>query len=78
MSVGRVSGEEEQASKLICEKIMPFDDGQKRALDPVRGSGSLSGTGSRNCCTLLRQSDGKDSVVIYRGEAESHEASAAC
>ncbi len=61
---GRVSEEDEVASKLICEKVIPFEQ-TKRELwlqypdkdTYLRQEGELLG--------LLADSDGQDSVVIY-------------
>ncbi len=61
---GRVSEEDEAASKLICEKVIPFEQ-TKRELwlqypdkdTYLRQEGELLG--------LLADSDGQDSVVIY-------------
>ncbi len=61
---GRVSEEDEAASKLICEKVIPFEQ-TKRELwlqypdkdTYLRQEGELLG--------LLADSDGQDSVIIY-------------
>ncbi len=61
---GRVSEEDEAASKLICEKVIPFEQ-TKRELwlqypdkdTYLKQEGELLG--------LLADSDGQDSVVIY-------------
>ena len=62
--VGRVSGEEEKASKLICEKIVPFDEARKELWikfpDPAAYQEKAA-----ELMPILRQSDGQDSVVIY-------------
>ena len=62
--VGRVSGEEEKASKLICERIVPFDEARKELWikfpDPAAYQEKAA-----ELMPILRQSDGQDSVVIY-------------
>ena len=37
LSAGRVSAEDEKASKLICEKVIPFETDEKGAVDSVSG-----------------------------------------
>ena len=57
--VGRVSGEEEKASKLICEKIVPFDEARKELWikfpDPAAYQEKAA-----ELMPILRQSDGQD------------------
>ncbi|MCU6734245.1 DNA polymerase III subunit alpha [Diplocloster agilis] len=62
--LGRISAEEEKASKLICEKIIPFDTIPRELwvkypdLDAFRA-------GEQDLYDTLRDSDGQDRVVIY-------------
>ena len=61
---GRVSGEEEKASKLICERIIPFDQARRElwvkfaTLEDYRRD-------SEKLMQLLEDSDGRDMVVLY-------------
>lgn len=61
---GRVSVEEEKASKLILERIYPFDDTRRELWIqfPDRQAYEQEVAGLYE---LLRESDGKDSVVLY-------------
>ncbi|WP_343246404.1 DNA polymerase III subunit alpha [Diplocloster hominis] len=62
--LGRISAEEEKASKLICEKIIPFDTIPRELwvkfpdLDAFR-------VGEQDLYDTLRDSDGQDRVVVY-------------
>ena len=62
--LGRISAEEEKASKLICEKIIPFDTIPRELwvkfpdLDAFRA-------GEQDLYDTLRDSDGQDRVVVY-------------
>ena len=62
--VGRVSGEEEKASKLICEKIIPFDEARRELWIKFPDTAAYQEKAAE-LMTMLRQSDGRDSVVIY-------------
>ena len=66
---GRVSGEEEKASKLICEKIMPFDEARRELWMQVSGSRQPIRKEAAELMPMLRQSDGQDTCGDLRGEA---------
>lgn len=67
---GRVSGEEEKASKLICERIIPFDETVRElwvkfaTLEEYREE-------EAGLMDILKDSDGRDRVVIYIQEPKS-------
>ena len=61
---GRVSGEEEKASKLICEKVYAFDDVPRELWIQFATAEDYQQSGER-LAELLRQSDGSDTVVLY-------------
>lgn len=61
---GRVSEEDEAASKLICESIIPFERMKKElwlAFEDKAGFASRE----QELYELLRNSDGEDTVVVY-------------
>ncbi len=61
---GRVSGEEEKNSKLICERMYSFDDTKKELwlqFDTIEGYADQEG----ELLELLKNSDGQDGVVVY-------------
>ena len=61
---GRVSVEEDRPSKLICEKIYPFDEVQKELWIqfPTR---EVYEKEVARLYEMLRESDGSDGVVLY-------------
>ncbi len=61
---GRVSGEEEKASKLICEKVYSFDDASRELWVKFATAQDYQARQGR-LMELLRDSDGSDSVVLY-------------
>ena len=61
---GRVSEEDEAASKLICEKVIPFEQ-TKRELWLQYADKESYLKGEAELFDLLHDSDGKDAVVIY-------------
>ncbi len=67
---GRVSTEEDRASKLICEKIRPFKDINKEVWIQFQTMEDYQ-AGESKMYDILRESDGKDLVVIY---VRSHKA----
>ncbi len=61
---GRVSEEDEAASKLICEKVIPFEQ-TKRELWLQYADKETYLKGEAELFELLQDSDGQDIVVIY-------------
>lgn len=61
---GRVSEEDEAASKLICESIIPFEQ-TKRELWLQYADKEAYLSKEKELLELLKDSDGSDSVVIY-------------
>ena len=61
---GRVSEEDEAASKLICESIVPFEQ-MKRELWLQYADKEAYLSKEKELLELLKDSDGSDSVVIY-------------
>lgn len=61
---GRVSEEDEAASKLICESIVPFEQ-TKRELWLQYADKEAYLSKEKELLELLKDSDGSDSVVIY-------------
>ena len=61
---GRVSEEDEAASKLICEKVIPFEQ-TKRELWLQYADKESYLKGEAELFDLIRDSDGNDAVVIY-------------
>ncbi|MBS6196483.1 MAG: DNA polymerase III subunit alpha [Clostridiales bacterium] len=61
---GRVSAEDDKASKLICEKISSFDSIPKELWIQFSGKEAYEMRVHR-LYDLLRQSDGNDQVVVY-------------
>ena len=61
---GRVTTEEEKNGKLICERMYSFDDTKKELWlqFPVREDYERQ---EQELFELLKDSDGKDSIVIY-------------
>jgi len=67
---GHVSAEEDKASKLICDRIIPFDAGKcelwiqfKNQADCIAKEAEL--------LDLIRESDGNDTVVLYASAEHS-------
>ncbi len=61
---GRVNAEDDKPSKLICEKIYSFDDVPKELWIQFAGKEDYE-LKVHHLYELLRQSDGKDAVIIY-------------
>ena len=61
---GRVSEEAEAASKLICEKVIPFEQ-TKRELWLQYADRETYLAKEAELLDMLRASDGQDAVVIY-------------
>ena len=61
---GRVAAEDDKASKLICEKIVPFEDG-KRELWIQFADRETYDHQVQKLYEVLRSSDGSDTVVLY-------------
>ncbi len=61
---GRVSEEDEAASKLICEKVIPFEQ-TKRELWLQYEDKETYLKGETELLDMIRDSDGQDAVVIY-------------
>ncbi len=62
--VGRATVEEEQNGKIICERIVPFDDTIKELWLQFATKEEYA-TKEEKVLELLRDSDGNDDVVIY-------------
>ncbi len=61
---GRVSGEEEKDSKLICDKIWSFSDIPRELWVQFADMGSFEKQES-DLYSFIREEEGKDRVVIY-------------
>ena len=61
---GRVSVEEDKPSKLICEKIKNFKDINREVWIQFADMNAYQ-ENERQLYNILRESDGKDRVVIY-------------
>ena len=61
---GRVNAEDDKPSKLICEKIYSFDDIPKELWIQFAGKEDYE-LKVHHLYELLRQSDGKDFVILY-------------
>lgn len=61
---GRVNVEEERGAKLICEKIIGFEDIPKELWIKFENKGSF-GEKEQELYEAIKSSDGNDSVVIY-------------
>ena len=61
---GRVSAEDDRASKLICERVLPFDQ-MPRQLWIQFASRREYEHQVQELYDILRQSDGNDQVVVY-------------
>ena len=62
--VGRVTIEDEQDGKIICERIVPFDDTQKEIWLQFSTKEEFAQR-EEALYALLAESDGNDEVVIY-------------
>ena len=71
-----VRASEDKAGKLICEKIMPFDEARKELWIQFPDPAAYQEQ-EPELMPILRQSDGQDQCGDLRGESKSHEASAA-
>lgn len=61
---GRVSEEDESASKLICESIIPFERTKKELWIQFEGKEAFL-IGEQTLYELLKDSEGKDEVVVF-------------
>lgn len=61
---GRVSEEDEAASKLICEQIIPFEETKKELWIQYEGVDAFLADES-NLYEMLKLSEGEDEVVIF-------------
>ncbi len=61
---GRVSEEDEAASKLICEKVVPFEQTKRELWLQYEDKESYLAA-ETELLDMLKDSDGKDAVVIY-------------
>ena len=61
---GRVSSEEEKDAKLICEKIIPFEDIPKKLWIKFKTREEYFER-ERELMDAIRESDGKDLITIY-------------
>lgn len=61
---GRVSEEDEAASKLICESVIPFEQTKKELWLQYSDKAAYL-EGEEELLKLLEDSDGEDSVIIY-------------
>ncbi len=67
---GRVSAEDEKASKLIGERIWRFEDVPRDVWIQFDTMEEYE-RGARGLADLIRESDGKDEIVIYVKEAKA-------
>ena len=67
---GRVSVEEEKDGKLICEQITPFENVARKLWIKFSTKGEYEAH-KDELFDALRQSEGKDSVVIYVADPKS-------
>ena len=63
--VGHATVEEEQDGKVICERIVPFDDTRKELWLQFPTKSDFSAK-EQQVYEILRDSDGNDEVVIYK------------
>ena len=61
---GRATVEDEQDGKVICERIVPFDDTKKEVWLQFSTKEAFMQR-QQELLGLLRESDGEDEVVIY-------------
>ena len=67
---GRVSEEDESASKLICENIVPFEEIKKELWIQYENKAEYLKE-EQNLYQILKSSEGPDSVVIYCKEEKA-------
>ena len=67
---GRVSGEDDKASKLICEGITPFEDIPQDIWIQFESIEDYSSC-AQKLYGAIRGSDGKDEIVIYARSTRS-------
>ena len=67
---GRVSSEDDQSSKLICEKMFRFDEVPQELWIQFATIADYRAR-EKQLFDLLRNSDGKDYVVIYVRDGRS-------
>lgn len=67
---GRVSEEDESASKLICENIVPFEEIKKELWIQYENKAEYLKE-EQNLYQMLKSSEGPDSVVIYCKEEKA-------
>ena len=65
--MGRTTVEDEQNGKLICERIIPFDDTVREVWLKFDSKEAYLAR-ERELYSLLQDSDGWDEVVIYGAE----------
>ena len=68
---GRVSEEDERASKLICESIVPFQEMKKELWIQYPRTKQNIYKEEQNLYQMLKSSEGPDSVVIYCKEEKA-------
>ena len=62
--MGRATVEEEQDGKIICERIVPFEDTRKELWLQFSSKEEYADK-EQELLSLLRDSDGADEVLIY-------------
>jgi len=68
--VGHATVEEEQDGKVICERIVPFDDTRKELWLQFPTKSDFSAK-EQQVYEILRDSDGNDEVVIYISDVKA-------
>ena len=68
--VGHATVEEEQDGKVICERIVPFDDTRKELWLQFPTKSNFSAK-EQQVYEILRDSDGNDEVVIYISDVKA-------
>ena len=68
--VGHATVEEEQDGKVICERIVPFDDTRKELWLQFPTKSDFSAK-EQQVYDILRDSDGNDEVVIYISDVKA-------
>ena len=68
--VGHATVEEEQDGKVICERIVPFDDTRKELWLQFPTKSDFSEK-EQQVYDILRDSDGNDEVVIYISDVKA-------
>ena len=72
---GRVDAEEEKAGKLICEKVWSFEDLPKELWIQFSDMETFQKSETK-LYSFLKDSNGKDPVIIYVRKFKSHQAPA--